>query len=208
MHTHPTCQKWQSVLGTFLCSLFVFSSIVPLAILTNIFFSPSINGVCATLVPTRSFYIGPSQYDRLNHHQPCFCYFERLIKVEKFHWMPLKFQKLDRRDFSESECFSSPHSLKYNGFSLLWDGWRYQNGWFCGEVRKGGGGSFPIQKIILQILGLQGFSEKMQYKLPKIRGVGGGGGSKAVIFSTKMLEEGSMPNIVALNVSNSFQPAA
>ena len=84
--------------------------------------------------------------------------------------MPLKFQKLDRRDFSESECFSSPHSLKYNCFTLLWDGWRYQNGWVFGKSSKGGRGVIYNPKNYIEDLCTAIFRKKMQNKFPKVRG--------------------------------------
>ena len=104
------------------------------------------------------------------NHKTFFCYFERLIKVEKFHWMPLKFQKLDRRDFSESECFSSPHSLKYNCFTLLWDGWRYQNGWVFGKSSKGGRGVIYNPKNYIEDLCTAIFRKKCKISFRKLGG--------------------------------------
>ena len=62
------------------------------------------------------------------------------------------------------------------------DEWKYQNGCFFGKVPKGGG-SFPIQKFILQIFAIingtlvMNSGKNLQYNFPKTRG---GGGSKAI----------------------------
>ena len=57
-------------------------------------------------------------------------------------------------------------------FTHFRDGWRHQNGWIFGIVPKGG--SFPIQKLMLQIFAIINGSlvmnsgKKPQYDFPKI----------------------------------------
>ena len=167
MHTHPTCQKWQSVLGTFLCSLYFLLNSA--ACHPNQHFLFSLNQWRVCHICSYSIFLHSSLAIRSIKSSSTF-YFERLIKVEKFHWMPLKFQKLDRRDFSESECFSSPHSLKYNCFTLLWDGWRYQNGWVFGKSSKGGRGVIYNPKNYIEDLCTAIFRKKCKISFRKLGG--------------------------------------
>ena len=62
--------------------------------------------------------------------------------------MPLKFQKLDRRDFSESECFSSPHSLKHNCYGT---GGGTETDEFLEKAQKEGGVIFNSKNYNLNL---------------------------------------------------------
>ena len=59
---------------------------------------------------------------------------------------------------------------RYRLLRLLRDGWRYQIGWIFGKVPKGGG-SFSIQKLMLQTLGTlnRAFLAWNWYKKSKFR---------------------------------------
>ena len=54
----------------------------------------------------------------------------------------------------------------------------FQNGWIFGKVPRGGGGSFSIQKFMLQIFAIiddtsvMNFRKNLQHNFPKMRGGG------------------------------------
>ena len=78
--------------------------------------------------------------------------------------------------------YTKEHTIKWHGRTPrlkqpLRDGWPYQNGWIFGKIpKRGGGGSFPIQKFILQIFAIingtsvMNSGKNLQYDFPKMRG--------------------------------------
>ena len=65
----------------------------------------------------------------------------------KFHTHTFTFTTIFRK--KNITCFEITGAKLY-----IRDGWRYQNGWIFGKVPKGGGGSFSIQKFVLQNMAL------------------------------------------------------